>query len=388
MEKYEENLKKSLKTVPINYDNVSKVLSEFSKTEYFLTNIKDYKPYESEEIDLLIETLAWTMAFESKPVESSLYAQLRVYELYPYLIYNIMFLKTIDQQREYFNKLIDLYQDTYGNFKEDQFWKNAMIYKSYLDNFEENFKNNSSLVNLNYFAGIRFSELNVSFDKLPKNYLMVNIGYKHNLEENSIVSKNLIYGDIKSVEGITLTNKDMEQISFNKIVNVYSRKDCYKIVNNDENSDMYKIVINYNNDKDDKKCLYTISKNEIPKIFVTILTHGGTIYKVRNQTLRVYFSECLTRRYCRIVRNNDLKKSIDDIISKISVLLSERYDKDVDKTIENWKGFNNDEIFDLWLNKLYDFDKFDEETKQHYLDYNDYVCTIKSYFLPIDDYID
>lgn len=385
-----DEFEKSLTTNPINYDKVSKILMQYSKTSEFLAEIKTYKPDLSSSPDIIIETLAWSMAFENKPVESSIESQLRVFEIYPYLLFNTMFLRTIEQQRDYFSKLMDLYQDTRGPIKSDQFGKNAEIYKNYLDNYEENFKKNSALVNFNYLAGIRFDKINVPYHELPKNCLIINMGYKLNVPEGSIISRSLLYGNIRNIEGITVTKKDVDSMKLNTNINIYSRQQCYKIVTASEESNdiRYHIVINYNNDPDDKKCLYSVSKNDVPKIFVAILTHGGTIYKVRNQTLRVYFSENLTRRYQKPVSSSEIKRDIDDIIASLSTQLSDRYDEDVDKTIANWKGFNNDEIFDLWLYKLYDFDTFDEETKRHVLNYNNYVCTIKTYFMPVEDYVD
>lgn len=380
----DDDFKKTLNTNPINYDKVSEILEKFSLTNEFLTEIPTYKPELSDEPNIFIETLAWTMAFQSKPVECTLEAQLRVYELYPYLIYNIMFLRTIDQQREYFKKLLDIYQETRGAIREDDFGNNVRIYKNYLDNFEENFKKNSAVVNMNYLAGIRFDKINIPYTELPKNCLIVNVGYKLDCPEGTVISKSLIYGDIKDVEGITVTMKDVSQMKLNETVDVYSCKECYKIIGSGE---MYNVAICYNDNPNAKKCLYTVSKNEIPKMFVSILTHGGTIYKVRNQTLRVYFSEMMTQRFAP-PKNSTMKKDMDNIISAVSVQLRERYNEDVDKTIANWTGFNNDKIFDLWLFKLYEFDEFDEETHRHILNYNNYVCTIKAYFMPIEDYVD
>lgn len=385
--KYENEFLKSLSTNPINYNIVSEILQKFSETEEFKTEIKIYIPDLSNSKDIFIETLAWYIAFQNKPIESSLESQLRVYELYPYLIYNIMFLRTIDQQREYFQKILDLYKDTRGIIKEDQFGKNIKIYQSYLDNYETNFKKNSSLVNMNYLAGIRFDQINIPFDQLPKNYLVINIGYKSNIKEGEIISKNILYNDIKSIENITVKYSDVENIHSNTKTNIYSRNECYKIITKNK-TDLYKIIINYNNDIDDKKCLYSISKNDVPLSFINILTHGGTIYKVKNQSLRVYFSEILTQRFKKTFNNQEIKKEIDDIISNISVLLREKYSESVDQTIRNWTGFNNDKIFDLWLYKLYEFDTFDEVTKKHILNYNNYVCMIKAYFMPIEDYVD
>lgn len=384
---YEHEFLKSLSSNPINYNNVSEILEKFSETEEFKKEIKTYKPDLTNSTDIFIETLSWCMAFQNKPVESSLESQLRVYELYPYLIYNIMFLRTIDQQREYFKKILDLYKDTRGIIKEDQFGKNIKIYQSYLDNYETNFKKNSSLVNMNYLAGIRFDQINIPFNQLPKNYLVINIGYKNGIKEGEIISKNLLYSDIKSIEHITVKYSDVENISLNKKINIYSRNECYKIISKNK-TDLYKIIINYNNDPDDKKCFYSISKNDVNLSCINILTHGGTIYKVKNQSLRVYFSEILTQRFKKTFNNQEIKKEIDDIISNISVLLREKYDENVDKTIKNWTGFNNDKIFDLWLYKLYEFDTFDEVTKKHILNYNNYVCMIKAYFMPIEDYVD
>lgn len=384
---YEHEFLKSLSSNPINYNNVSEILEKFSETEEFKKEIKTYKPDLTNSTDIFIETLSWCMAFQNKTVESSLESQLRVYELYPYLIYNIMFLRTIDQQREYFKKILDLYKDTRGIIKEDQFGKNIKIYQSYLDNYETNFKKNSSLVNMNYLAGIRFDQINIPFNQLPKNYLVINIGYKNGIKEGEIISKNLLYGDIKSIEHITVKYSDVENISLNKKINIYSRNECYKIISKNK-TDLYKIIINYNNDPDDKKCFYSISKNDVNLSCINILTHGGTIYKVKNQSLRVYFSEILTQRFKKTFNNQEIKKEIDDIISNISVLLREKYDENVDKTIKNWTGFNNDKIFDLWLYKLYEFDTFDEVTKKHILNYNNYVCMIKAYFMPIEDYVD
>lgn len=385
--KYENEFLKSLLSNPINYNIVSEILQKFSETEEFKTEIKTYIPDLSNSKDIFIETLAWYTAFQNRPIESSLESQLRVYELYPYLIYSIMFLRTIDQQREYFQKILDLYKDTRGIIKEDQFGKNIKIYQSYLDNYETNFKKNSSLVNMNYLAGIRFDQINIPFDQLPKNYLVINIGYKSNVKEGEIISKNILYNDIKSIENITVKYSDVENIHSNTKTNIYSRNECYKIITKNK-TDLYKIIINYNNDIDDKKCLYSISKNDVPLSFINILTHGGTIYKVKNQSLRVYFSEILTQRFKKTSNNQEIKKEIDDIISNISVLLREKYSESVDQTIRNWTGFNNDKIFDLWLYKLYEFDTFDEITKKHVLNYNNYVCMIKAYFMPIDDYVD
>ena len=95
---YEHEFLKSLSSNPINYNNVSEILEKFSETEEFKKEIKTYKPDLTNSTDIFIETLSWCMTFQNKPVESSLESQLRVYELYPYLIYNIMFLRTIDQQ--------------------------------------------------------------------------------------------------------------------------------------------------------------------------------------------------------------------------------------------------------------------------------------------------
>lgn len=381
-----EQIKEILQQYPINYNKLYPFFEKYAQTEEFLRDIKEYKFNGSNSFDMLIETLAWTMAFQNKPVEASLEAELKVYENYPFLIYNIMFLKTIDRQKEYLQKIIDLYEDIEGVYKEDKFNENIKIYKNYIDNFETNFKKNSSLVNFNYLAGVRFDKINVPYNELPKNCLIINIGYNSSKQEGEIICGNVLYGDIKSIQTLTITQNDIKNIKLNEKVNIYSRKKCYEIITDNPNNP-YKIVINYNNDKDDKKCFYSISKNEVPKMFITILTHGGTICKVKNQTMKVYFSETLTRKY-GIKPKENLKEELFKINSNISVQLSDRYDENVDKTIENWKGFNNDEIFDLCLNKLYDFDTFDEETKKHILNYNNYVCVIKNYFFPIEDYVD
>ena len=341
-------------------NEVNKLLSNFSKNTF---NDK-------------IESLAFNYAtnrgeFEKRKFNYRIYYIL--FKTYPYFIYFIMYMKTIKEQKKFVNEMDKL--DKMYNITIAGYTQNMEKYKNYLDNYEKNYNTNSTLINFNNFIGIIFDKVNITYDKLPQDCLIVHAGFNNTF-------KNVTYNAYEGLKTNFMTFKDVLDFqTINQIKTINVNK-CWEYKNENSKSKNCYICICYDNDTDLKKCIYSISMNYITPKNMEVLLNGGIIWNVPKKTFELYMSKMFYIRrnmLFDVIDNSGNEETATQILkAKLAKAIKNCYNTDYSITADKMASqFPDEKYLRMYLEGL----KMccDENG---ILEYNKYYEYVKIYFFP------
>lgn len=367
----------AVKTPKVTYEkDIVPILLKFLPHMMSGKLLDSYQPktYNDREYNIILETMVYSIVFTPGIIKKiSLNQELMMYKTYPYLIFNIQFMRNAGKQVEHIDKLLSLSNELFGE-QHDKFYQNIMLLRDFASSYLDQYHTRSSIVNFNNLVGIGFAQTGISYDELPKGRkLFINAGFNNS-------KNNIIYRETKSIPGNFITEQSVKQNNPVESVKTILQKDCWYIEGPKHENAF--IVINYNNDVDKHKCKYSVSYKSYSEHQIDVLCGGGVIMTMRNTTMKIYFAQRLYDRiYLTAGLHNpaDNQKELKDKLSDLSLLIKKYYNTDVKMTLKNWKQYEPDNLFfHTWLNKLDDF------VINGVLDYSNYVQTVNNFYLPPD----
>lgn len=365
IDEYKTKLQDNLATMKTYKTCVSELVAEFStelKKEPGMNFLKTYLPNTySDDLDIIIETLVYMYCNNDCVLNRN--QELMIFKTYPYLIYNLLYKNNVDTVRSHVKELLELNQKIFGS-KQDNCDKTLRLLLDYCYEFENNFKTHSSLYIFKYFYGIDFNKVAVTYLELPKQRFVVNLGFNNEC-------KNVLYNNVGNYPVFMLNENALDKFKLVSDINIMKRDKCY-YSNYDSTRDI-SIVLNYCDDPDDTKCHYSVSYKTFHKDDINCLIHGGTLTKINQSVMDIYFGEMFHRRLKRNVEKNE---DVNIELNNISSLIKSFYNQDVKECVNIWLKYKNDKYFKIYLNKLYQY-----TNEQGFLDYVKYVSHIMNYFI-------
>lgn len=313
--------------------------------------------------NIYIESVAYLLCFSNRVSPDIVEPKTltNVYAQYPYLIFNILYKHTIQEQKE----IIKIIEKHRYEIQRDVNELELCIQKikRYWDEREK------YPYVLNYFNnlfGMQFKEINQPYSKLPKGKLFViNVGYNYDRTTYLYSNTENIKEDFATFENIS------NYKSFEK-VNIEKRKTRYEIINNGgpENGN-YFIVINYCNDSDNKKCKFTFNSSvTYSEKDIKTLKEGGILHPYTRETYALYFS----KRFYDQLRFVETSKNFR-IVGILSIIKN-NYNQDHNTCIHNWSKFTRqDPLLKSYLESL------DNCLVNGRLDKNLYIEAMKKYYI-------
>lgn len=381
IDKYQHMLIKSLnESTKITYKNnimpiIEQFMNEIHQSRLFdkLYSYELPKTYMTTEYHIVIESIAKILSY--KPINHlNIKTRLMIYNKYPILIYNLLLNNNVLNIKNMVAELLDKCIG-YNFVKTTPVYVNLQELNNYCNNFNDIIKYNSSLCIFNNFYGIDFKRIGVTYNDLPKtNYLMVNIGYNFEREQD-----NIVYTSSKQYPKFYLDEDIIDKYKFMTKINIQPNNELYKL--NELNSNNYSIIINYNNDNDINKCYFSVTDAKFTKEQIHNLLNGGILMGCSRISYEIYISTLL------YIYSNKVDKNKEDMVStvsKIYPILKRNYDEQPKLSIQKWRSWSTNEFKDQLEQKLFNIyvDKLnqmmDEENK---LDYQKYIGHIINYFI-------
>lgn len=392
-----EELKKIKLITPNCYKNISKYLIPlFNQTSVDVLE-KEVDKYLNNfsltDINYYFESIAYTFACEqdtfiSKKLNNKcLYA---IFIKYPKLMFQILYKRTIQEIYKIIGELKD-YQFKYKEIINDKRFNYQLeMIDNYVNTYYKDSKNNNILYVYNALYGIEFDSIYISYDNVPENTFIVNVGY--NLKDY-----NYLYHKIDNVTHPFLTLEDVKNVTLpTKYEIIETSKPCEFVksklniiekelsvfngytIQNDEEIKEFNIGICYNNSKSLDKCLYSISKNKYIINDILVLINGGIIEHYNIRTNLLYINEIFSKNR-EYVKDLDKLKSIYKIntitIEELTKKIISCYNEDYKKTIKNIQNTFDDKYLKLYIQGL----KYIQENG--IITFEQYYEFIKPYFL-------
>lgn len=392
-----EELKKIKLITPNCYKNISKYfIPLFNQTPVNILE-KEIDKYLDNfsliNINYYFESIVFTFACDQdkyimkKLNNKCLYA---IFTKYPKLMMQLLYKRTIQEIYNIIKELRD-YQFKYKEIINDRkfdYYLDSL--DNYINTYYKESKTNNILYIYNALYGIEFDQIYIPYENVSENTFAVNVGY--NLKDD-----NYLYYKIDNITHQFLTLEDVKNISLPmkyeiiesdkpntfiktnlKIIsNELNIFNGYTIQNDSKIKEIY-IGICYNNYKDIKKCLYSISKKKYTIKDIIILINGGVIEHFNVRTNLLYINEIFSKNKEYIKDLNDLKNiykiktiSIEELTKKIVSC----YNEDYKKAIKNIQKNFDDKYFSLYIQGL----KYIQENGK--INFEQYYEFIKPYFL-------
>ena len=388
-------------------DILISIFEQTTNDEFLEITKEALENFSKNKFNTYIESLAYNYAinrfkFEKRKFDILIYYI--IFKTYPYFIYFLMFYKTISEQLEIVEKLEKI--DSIKNINIGAYSQNLNKYKKYLNEYYLKYNENNVIINFNNFIGINFNKTNVSYSDLPKNYLLINVGFNNTCDNivysnyDGIKTNFMTYKDVldfKIIEKIKTikNNKCWELYYLNKLINDSSEMSTsINLKNNlgininsknkskEELTSMYNIVLCYNNSENLKDCRFTISENEFSLFQLNILVNGGIIYNVIPRTFILYLSKMFYIRHNMLFDVPDNSSQEDTatqkLRAKIAKIIKPCYSKDWKTTAKNiFNEFPEEKYLKYYLEGLkYCCDENDELIFEKYYEH------VKIYFFP------
>lgn len=392
-----EELKKIKLITPNCYKNISKYLIPlFNQTSVNILE-KEVDKYLNNfsltVINYYFESIAYTFACEQdtfiakKLNNKCLYA---IFTKYPKLMSQLLYKRTVQEIYKIIEELKD-YQYKYKEIINDKRFNYQLeMMDNYVNTYYKDSKNNNILYVYNALYGIEFDSIYISYDNVPENTFIVNVGY--NLKDY-----NYLYHKIDNITHPFLTLEDVKNVTLpTKYEIVETNKSCEFIksklkiiekelsvfngytIQNDEEIKEFNIGICYNNSKSLDKCLYSISKNKYTIKDILVLINGGIIEHFNTRTNLLYINEIFSKNR-EYVKDLDKLKSIYKIntitIEELTKKIISCYNEDYKKTIKNIQNAFDDKYLKLYIQGL----KYIQENG--IITFEQYYEFIKPYFL-------
>lgn len=293
-----------------------------------------------------------------------------MFKKYPLAVFEIQRNHTLNEQLEIISSLKEVNLEYYNGVK-DEFMINLEKLEQHCSEFQTSRNKWSVLKYFNSLLGIKFEKISQHFDELPKSKLLVlHVGFNNKAD-------NILYKSQASITSNFLNYKSSKSYMPVEFVHTYESDKCYEVLNEDSKDPEYYICLCYDNNKDIKKCEFSITGRRYTERDIQVLTNNGVLSLFSPLVVDLYFSKLFLKR---ITVDNTAIENIEERnkeISKYTNYIKTCYDKDVNKCIENWKSKNIDKYFRIFINKLkYCLDENGD------LDYNKYVQTINMFIAP------
>ena len=192
--------------------------------------------------NIYVESIAYLLCFSHRVSPDIIEPRTltNVYAQYPYLIFNILYKHSIEEQKEIVEQVEKYRYEIKRDVNElelyiqklKRYWGEREKYPYVLNYF-------------NNLFGLKFKEINKSYDKLPKGRLFViNMGYNYD-------KTTYVYSDQHNIEEDFATFENISNYKPFEKMQVIERKTRYEIIDNGGPSNgNFFIVINYCNDVD------------------------------------------------------------------------------------------------------------------------------------------
>ena len=334
----------------------------------------------------IIESLAYTFAIHRDEFEAR-HFDIRVYylilKIYPYFVYNLMYNKTIEEQLDMVRQLDEL--DKSMNIHVAAYTTNMDKYKTYLNNYYSKYALNNVCINFNNFIGIQFAETYLPYECVPKDVLIVHVGFNNTVD-------NVIYKFYPGISTNFITHQDVLDFKHTEEVKTHAAKECWELfidgvrqsvqLKDTSDAQIY-IAICYDNEDKLSDCKYSLSAKSYTARDINVLTHGGIICNVSEQTMRLYMSKMFYDRRNRLVvqmgNHEQEETETQKLRAKFAKMIKECYSPDYTTAANNIaKEFPNEKYLRLYLEGL---KNCCEETGLK-LSFEKYYEFVKLYFFP------
>jgi hypothetical protein len=302
-----------------------------------------------------------------------------------------MYHQTINEQLKFIKELDKL--DSINNIKIEKYTNNLNKYKSYLENYFNNYDNNTVCINFNNFIGINFKSTGVKFDEIPKNGLIVYVGFNNKFD-------NVLYKSYSGIKSNFLNYQDMMKFKIFEQVKTFESDKCYSIYENGKiifdkikgksnsklnlNSNEYNIIICYNDSMKFEECHFSISERTYSKRNIEVLINGGLINSLPISVYKLYLSKMfyIRKNMMKAVEDNsdNINTATQELKNKIARLIKPCYDTNYEKCIDKWvKEFPNEKYLKVYLQGL----KNHCDILDGNLNFEKYYEFVKLYFFPV-----
>lgn len=399
----------SSKTYFEHFDQIESLINEVSNDELYKLIDELLVNFSKNKFNDIIESLVYLYCSHQsnfmKRFRISDLKNVKVYYImfkyYPYLIYSLMYHQTINEQLKFVKELDKI--DAIQNLRIEKYTDNLNKYKSYLENYYSSFDTNSICINFNNFIGIKFKSTGINYNEIPKNGLIVYVGFNNTFD-------NVLYKHYSGIKSNFLNYEDIIKFKIFEQVKTYSSEICYSIYENGKitfskskskdhkdqtkfkkiseninlNNEEYYIIICYNDSPKFEECHFSVSESSYSKRNIEVLTNGGLINSLPLSVYKLYLSKMF---YIRKNVMKDVEDNSDSVITatqelkaKISKLIKPCFSVNYKKCIDKWtREFPNDKYLKIYLQGLRNYR--DIETGK--LDFNKYYEFVKIYFFPV-----
>ena len=327
-----------------------------------------------------------------------------MFKYYPYLIYSLMYHKTIKEQLDFVDKLDKF--DAIQNLTIEQYTTNLNKYKSYLNNYYSSFDNNNVCINFNNFIGINFKSTGINFNEIPKNALIVHVGFNNSFD-------NVLYKSYSGIKSNFLNYQDILKFKIFEQVKTHETNICYSIFENgkiifdkikiammnnsiktsENNSNMttnqlnqneYNIIICYDDSTKFEECHFSVSEKTYSKRNIEVLVNGGLINSLPISVYKLYLSKMFYARKNMLKeienKSGSLNTATQELKAKITKLIKPCFDLDYKKCIDKWvKEFPKEKYLKVYLQGLKNYCDIQDGK----LIFEKYYEFVKLYFFPV-----
>lgn len=314
-----------------------------------------------------------------------------IFKIYPYLIYSLMYNKTIPEQMKIVKKLEAL--DEKYCIVIEKYSTNLEKYKSYLSNYYEKYPKNNACINFNNFIGIKFKATTITYNDMinnSKNNLIIHVGFNNEFD-------NVLYKSYYGINSNFLSYDDMLKFKIFEQVKTHKSDIQYEIMKDskiickypnkqkmEKSENNYAIVLCYDDSDELNKCHFSITNNIYSSRNIDVLLNGGIIELLPLNVYKLYLSKMFYSRknmLMEVVNNSDnINTATQQLKIKIGNLIKPCYDSNYKICIDKWvKEFPNEKYLKIYLQGL----KSCCDIQTGKLIFEKYYEFVKLYFFPV-----